>query len=88
MAALSYVRFMQSERVPIKSRPILGIRSRIHTDLNMQVAQPSTSDEIGASGTLRMMVDYWDLSIIGAPECGHVKQSAQSILRIIATFRQ
>ena len=71
---------MQSERVPIESRPILGIRSRIHTDLNMQVAQPSTSDEIGASGTLCMMVDYWNLSTFGASRCKRVKKMAQSAL--------
>lgn len=80
MPTLSYVRFMQSERVPIESRPILGIRSRIHTDLNMQVAQPSTSDEIGASGTLRMMVDYWDLSTFGASGCERVNKTAQNAL--------
>ena len=80
MPTLSYVRFMRSERVPIESRPILGIRSRIHTDLNMQVAQPSTSDEIGALGALRMIVDYRNLSTFGAPGCERVKKTAQSVL--------
>ena len=71
---------MQSERVPVESRPILGIRSRIHTDLNMQVAQLSTSDEIEALDTLRMMVDYWNLSIIGTSGCERVNKKAQNAL--------
>ena len=80
VAVLSYPRFIQYERMPIESCSIFGIRMRIHIDPNIQAPQPSTSDEIGTLGPLRVMADYWDLSIIGASDCEHMKQVAQSIM--------